>query len=94
MVRHTVLFKLKKSEDVDGAIKVLESMKGNVKEIIDIEVGKDFLHSERSFDIYLSVVLKDRKALEDYQNHPYHVNVVKKHMHQVRESSVALDFEF
>ena len=93
MIKHIVCFKLKDGEDVNKAKEVLLSMKGNVPLIRDIEVGVDVLHSERSYDLILSVVLDDMKALEDYQNDPYHVNVVKIHMHKVRSASVAIDFE-
>ncbi|MCQ2386830.1 MAG: Dabb family protein [Clostridia bacterium] len=93
MIKHIVCFKLKNGESVDKAVEVLSSMKGNVKTIIDMEVGKDFLHSERSYDIILQVKLKDKLALEEYQNDPYHCSVVKTHMHKVRESSIAIDYE-
>ena len=93
MIKHIVCFKLKEGESPEKAKEVLLSMKGNVSLIKDIEVGTDFLHSDRSYDVYLSVVLADKQALEDYQNDPYHVNVVKKHMHEVRQASVAIDFE-
>lgn len=68
------------------------SMKGNVPLLRDIEVGIDFLHSERSYDLHLQVLLDDEAALEAYQQDPYHCSVVKKYMHQVRESSVAVDW--
>ena len=55
-------------------------------------VGIDFLHSERSYDIILQVTL-EKSELDNYQNDPYHCSVVKKHMHSVRESSVAVDYE-
>lgn len=93
MIKHIVCFKLKNGEDVNKTKEVLLSMKGNVPLIRDIEVGVDVLHSERSYDLILSVVLDDMKALEEYQNDPYHVNVVKTHMHKVRSASVAVDFE-
>ncbi len=93
MIKHIVCFKLKEGEDVNKAKEVLLSMKGNVPLIRDIEVGVDILHSERSYDLILSVVLDDMKALEEYQNDPYHVSVVKTHMHKVRSASVAIDFE-
>lgn len=91
MIKHTVCFKLKKGENPEKAAEVLRSMKGKVKEIIDLDVGVDFLKSERSYDVILQVVLKDEKALEDYQNNPYHCDVVKAYMHKARESSVAVD---
>ncbi|HOB64537.1 MAG: Dabb family protein [Clostridiales bacterium] len=94
MVRHIVLFKLKdkSEENINKTAEVLLSMKGKVPQIRGIEVGRDFLHSERSYDIGLTVTLDDAKALDDYQNDPYHCEVVKKHMHAVRESSVAIDY--
>lgn len=93
MIKHIVCFKLKdnSAENCEKAKEVLMSMKGNVPMIKDIEVGIDFLHSERSYDIILQVTLEEGE-LQNYQNDPYHCGVVKKHMHAVRESSVAVDY--
>ncbi|MBR2870218.1 MAG: Dabb family protein [Clostridia bacterium] len=93
MIKHIVCFKLKEGEDVHKAAEVLRSMKGKVPTALEIEVGEDFLKSERSYDIILQVTLKDRTALDEYQNDPYHCEVVKKHMHAVRQSSVAVDYD-
>lgn len=95
MIKHIVCFKLKdnSTENCEKAKEVLLSMQGNVPQLRDIEVGVDFLHSERSYDIILQVLLDDAGALEDYQNDPYHCTVVKPHMHAVRETSVAVDYE-
>ena len=93
MIKHVVCFKLKEGESPEKAKEVLLSMKGNVPMLRDIEVGTDLLHSERSYDVYLSVILDDMKALEEYQKDPYHVNVVKKYMHAHVETSVAVDYE-
>ena len=94
MIKHIVCFKLKDNteENCLKAKEVLLSMQGNVPQIREIEVGVDFLHSERSYDIILQVVLDDAKALENYQNDPYHCSVVKTHMNSVREASVAVDY--
>ncbi len=96
MLKHIVCFKLKDNspENCEKAKEVLLSMQGNVELLRDIRVGIDFLHSERSYDLILEVVLDDEAALEAYQQHPYHVQVVKKHMHAVRETSVAVDYIF
>ena len=67
-------------------------MQGNVPQLRSIEAGVDFLHSERSYDVILQVVVDDEAALEAYQKDPYHCSVVKPHMHAVRETSVAVDF--
>ncbi|MBQ4604964.1 MAG: Dabb family protein [Clostridia bacterium] len=94
MIKHIVCFKLKDNslEECEKAKEVLLSMKGNVPQLRGIEVGIDFLHSERSYDLMLEVILDDEAALEDYQNDPYHCSVVKSHMHAVRESSIAVDY--
>lgn len=94
MVKHIVLFKLKDNsqENCLKAKEVLLSMEGKVPEILSIEVGVDFLHSDRSYDVALTVTVEDKDALERYQQDPYHCSVVKPHMHAVRSSSVALDY--
>lgn len=96
MLKHIVCFKLKDNslESCEKAKEVLLSMQGNVEMLRDIRVGIDVLHSERSYDLILETVLDDEEALEAYQQHPYHVQVVKKHMHAVREASVAIDYIF
>lgn len=95
MIKHTVCFKLKDNspEECNKAVQILRSMDGNVELLRGIEVGVDFLHSPRSYDIILQVLLDDEKALEEYQKDEYHCSVVKKHMHSVAESSVAIDFK-
>ena len=94
MIKHIVCFKLKDNSlaECEKAKEVLLSMQGNVPELRGISVGIDFLHSERSYDLILEVLLDDEAALESYQSDPYHCSVVKKHMHSVRESSVAVDY--
>ncbi|MDY6023977.1 MAG: Dabb family protein [Candidatus Borkfalkiaceae bacterium] len=93
MIKHIVCFKLKEGTDVEKTKEILLSMKGKVPEIKDIEVGVDFLHSERSYDIILQITLENEAALTDYQNDEYHCSVVKKHMHAVRTGSIAVDYE-
>lgn len=93
MIKHIVCFKLKEGESPNKAKEVLLSMKGNVPTLIDIEVGVDVLHSQRSYDVYLAVTLESLEKLNEYQQDEYHCNVVKKHMHAVALSSVAIDFE-
>ena len=93
MIKHIVCFKLNEGESAQKAKEVLLSMKGNVPMLLDIEVGVDILHSARSYDVILQVVLKDMQTLEEYQKDAYHVDVVKKHMHAVTKSSVAIDYE-
>lgn len=94
MIKHIVCFKLKDNseENCKKTADILASMEGKVPQLRSIEVGIDFLHSDRSYDIILQVTVDDEKALVDYQNDEYHCSVVKKHMHAVREASVAVDY--
>jgi len=92
MVKHIVLFKLKDKKDIPLAVETLKGMRGKIDGLIDLEVGQDFLYSERSYDIGLICTLKDRAALDFYQEHPVH-QPVKEIMHKIRESSIAVDFE-
>lgn len=93
MIKHIVLFKLNEAESAEKAKEVLLGMNGNVPMIRGIEVGIDELHSQRSYDVILSVLLDDMTSLDSYQNDPYHVGIVKKHMHAVAKTSVAIDYE-
>ena len=93
MIKHVVCFKLNEGESSEKAKEVLLSMQGNVPMLKGIEVGVDKLHSARSYDVILSVVLDDMEALSEYQQDAYHVSVVKKHMHAVTKDSVSVDFE-
>lgn len=79
MIKHVVLFKLKEAtqEAVAKAAEVLLSMRENIDYIKELEVGTDFLHSPRSFDVYLSVVLENAEMLDVYQMDEYHCEVVK-----------------
>jgi hypothetical protein len=57
-----------------------------------VEVGVDYVHSDRSCDVCLCTLLTDKAALEAYRTHPAHLPV-QAHMHRVRESSWSADYE-
>lgn len=93
MVKHVVCFKLKDNspEKCAEAKEVLLSMRGKVPQVLDLTVDVDFLHSERSYDVMLTVFVEDAAALEAYQKDPYHCGTVKPYMHAVRSGSIAID---
>ena len=53
MVKHIVMFKLaeKNSTNMNKAVTALNSLEGNIETLKYIEVGTDFMGSERSYDI-------------------------------------------
>lgn len=94
MIKHIVCFKLA-NNSIENCLKtkeILLSMRNNVKMLVDIEVGIDFLHSNRSYDIILETYFKNKEDLDLYQNDQYHCNVVKKHMHANAISSISVDY--
>jgi hypothetical protein len=94
MVTHIVLFKMKdrSGDTARRARELLVGMKGRIPGLLDVEVGLDYLRSERSFDIALITRHESREALEAYQVHPAH-EPVKAFIAEVREASVSVDFD-
>ena len=95
MIRHIVCFKLLDNSEEKKLVakETLLSMVGNVPMLREIEVGMDFLATHRSYDIVLITTFDSPEDLNDYQVDPYHVSVVKKYMHSVVETSVAVDYK-
>ena len=94
MIRHIVMFWLKdnRPESVEAAAARLRSMRGRIEGMVELEVGADFLHSERSCDLCLTTLFETREALDAYRTHPVHLPV-QAYMHSVREKSCAADYE-
>ena len=94
MIKHIVLFKFRDPEDcVETAREKLHSMVGVIPEILSMTTGADFLHSQRSYDLSLEVLLKDRAALEVYDKAPYHQEV-RKYIYAHKLDTKTVDFEF
>ena len=95
MIRHIVLFKIKDAykHELPELVENFYGMKGKIEGMLDLEAGQDMLHSDRSYDLALITTFDSRASFDAYQTHPVHLPV-KKHMHEVREASVACDFEF
>ena len=94
MITHVVLFKLKDRSEaaVETTRAVLLAMRGRIPELLEIEVGADQLHSERSYDIVLITKHESWDALDAYQVHPIHQGV-GVHMKQVVERAASVDYE-
>ena len=94
MIRHIVLTKFADPETAaPAAMEKLKSLVPLIPEIVSLEVGRDVLHSERSYDIGLTVTFRSMEDLARYADHPAHVEV-KKYIHAHRTGSVTVDYEF
>ncbi len=98
-VKHIVFFKLKdaaggrtKAENAREAKARLESLRGKIPGLRAIEVGIDFDRSPAAFDLALTCELDSRAALDAYQKHPLHQEVVA-FITGVRESRAVVDYE-
>ena len=94
MIKHIVMFKLseKTPENMEYAIKSLKSLEGSIETLKAIEIGSDFLESERSYDIVLTAHFDDPAGLKTYAQHKNHLPVVKI-MQSLCTSSVVVDYE-
>jgi hypothetical protein len=94
MVKHIVMFKLaeKNTENMERAVDSLKSLEGQIETLQSIEIGTDFLESERSYDIVLTAHFNDREGLNTYANHENHLPVVKT-MRSLCSASVVVDYE-
>lgn len=94
MVKHVLFVKLKNNspESCRELKDLFLSMKGRVEAIRDIQVGVDYLHSDRSYDVVLELLVDSPEALEAYQRDPYHTGVVKTFVAERRSASAAVDY--
>jgi hypothetical protein len=94
MVTHVVLFTMKDrtGASAERVRELLLGMRGKIPGLQSIEAGVDYAKTERSYDVALVTHHDDRAALDAYQVHPVH-EVVKKAIAELRDASVAVDFE-
>jgi len=77
MVKHIVFFKLPQGfTQKDIFIEKLNNLKDEIDFIKALEVGVDFIQSDRSFDLVLTVVVGSKEDLSAYATHPNHLPVV------------------
>lgn len=92
--RHIVLYRLKdRSEEAKQTLKNrFLTLRGNVPQVKEIEVGTDCLFSGRSYDVALIITFERKEDLTIYKADPFHV-ALSEYVHSVIESSVSCDFE-
>ena len=77
MIKHIVFFKLPQDfTQKDLLVEKLNNLKDQIDFIRGLEVGVNFMDSDRAFDISLTVVLDSKEALSSYATHPNHLPVV------------------
>jgi len=95
MVVHIVMFRFKEENKEENIAKVkgmLEALVDKIEPLKSMEVGVDFLHSERSMDLVLTSTFDDKEGLEAYRIHPAHQEVVA-FIKEVTIESRVVDYE-
>lgn len=94
MITHIVCWKYKPetvAEQRAEHIAKLRALPDIIPNIESFNVGSDFLHLERSFDIGLVALYPDRAALDAHTDHPEHQKVAAFGK-QIAERVVSVDF--
>ena len=95
MVVHIVMFSFKeenKKENLLKAKKLLIDLVEKIPSLISMEVGLDFMQSERSLDLVLTSKFDDKEGLSTYATHPAHLEVVS-FIKEVTDGAKVVDYE-
>lgn len=99
MIRHVVMWKFApeamghtREENMETVRTRLLALRDIVPEIRSMEIGKDVLHSEMSYDMALVMTFDSMEALERYKVHPEHKKI-SAFVKEVRIGRACVDFE-
>ena len=97
MVKHIVAWRIadgedkkKRAEDIE---KNLESLKGIIPGLLDIEVGINISEKEFSSDVVLVSVFASKEDVEKYQNNPEHKAVGQSYVLPYVKERRVIDYE-
>ena len=94
MVRHIVFFRFEDPEvNIPIVRESLYALRDKIPQIVNMQIGADFMHSPRSSDMVLIVDFRSREDLEIYDKHPDHAKA-RVYIHAHRTESRTVDFEF
>lgn len=100
MIRHIVFWKLKETaeghtaaENAEKIVKAFASLEGQIEGLETIDSGADFNRSGQAWDLALITTFKTADALNYYQNHPKHQEIVKFILKVVTARAV-VDYNF
>jgi hypothetical protein len=99
MIKHVVMWKLKRAADPAEARRTLEDLKravqdlkGEIDLIKDLEVGINLARVETAFDIVAILSFENWDDLLAYLAHPAHTKIGEV-IGPIRDSSAVVDFE-
>ena len=75
MLRHFVFIKYKQGTSdahIDEFLERTRALSESIPMLCDLEVGRDVLHTARSWDVMLAMRFNSLEELHEYQVHPAH----------------------
>lgn len=94
MIKHVIMWKFRENEreNMMRFLEGLQALKGQIPQIVDMEVGVD-MGGDGHYDAVLISVFRNKEDLKIYKNDPRHV-AVSSLCKSIRTDRVAVDFEF
>ena len=91
MFTHMVMFRFPDDEVAAAVIERLHELADTLPQVEELIVGRDQMHSKRSFDVGMLMRFADREAFEAYEAHPVHVEAATW-IDDVATEAVAVDW--
>ena len=91
MFKHILFTKFDDRENAKKAKALLEGLKDEIPQIVDVECGLDEVRSARSFDLCMIMTFNSREDFEIYDEAEPH-QVVRRFIQSVRTDSATVDF--
>jgi len=98
MLKHIVMWKFApeaegktREENLDYVIGELKKLPAQIPQIRSMQIGKDVLGSEMSYDCGLIVEFDSLEDMRIYKDHPLHVEV-SQYVKKVRTDRATVDF--
>lgn len=95
-IEHIVLFKAKPNaalEKLEAMLDALLGLKNGIPGILQASAGVNFSARAQGYTHGLVVRFTDRAALDVYQSHAAHQEVIAAHVRPNTETVLALDYE-
>ena len=95
MLGHYVLIRFKKGtsdEHIGEFCRRMLALRATISQIDDLEIGRDILHSARSWHLILIMRFASTEALRSYQQHPEHLRLMAFNQPSVADVA-SVDFE-
>jgi hypothetical protein len=88
------MLKFNEENKQDNLLKVkglLEALPSKIEALLSMEVGLDFMQSDRSFDLVLTTKFNDKDGLSTYATDPAHLDVVNV-IKEVTQGAKVVDY--